>query len=394
MSSPLINLSPDILRLRNEGYSVVIRGAYLIVEDVPYVTGERAISRGTIVSDLTLAGNTPAKPNSHVVYFIGSQPCDRNGSPLPQIQHQVGDKVLLEGLVSNRMFSNKPPGGYADYYEKMTRYADIISAPAHSLDETMTAKTFRVIESVEENSVFHYVDTNSARAEINLISAKLKGHVLAIIGLGGTGSYILDLIAKTPVKEIHLFDGDTFLQHNAFRAPGAAPLELLRQQPKKVAYLAQQYSHMHRHVIPHPDYVTTDNLAQLGGMGFVFVCMDGGPTKREIVSFLVEHSIPFIDVGMGVNMSANALSGIIRTTTCTPNKKDHIARRIGFGKTIGGDYDTNIQIAELNMLNACLAVIKWKKLCGFYVDDVRENDCTYTIAGNMLISEEVEAQIR
>jgi hypothetical protein len=35
---------------------------------------------------------------------------------------------------------------------------------------------------------------------------------------------VLDFTAKTHVKEIHLFDGDTFFQHNAFRAPGAANL--------------------------------------------------------------------------------------------------------------------------------------------------------------------------
>ncbi|WP_318271316.1 ThiF family adenylyltransferase [Sphingobacterium cellulitidis] len=46
---------------------------------------------------------------------------------------------------------------------------------------------------------------------------KLERQKIAIIGLGGTGAYILDMVAKTPVKEIHLFDGDSFDQHNAFR---------------------------------------------------------------------------------------------------------------------------------------------------------------------------------
>jgi hypothetical protein len=32
------------------------------------------------------------------------------------------------------------------------------------------------------------------------------------------------------------------------------------------------------------------------------------------------------------------------------------------------DHGTNIQIAELNALNAVFAVIKWKKECGFYAD--------------------------
>jgi tRNA A37 threonylcarbamoyladenosine dehydratase len=36
--------------------------------------------------------------------------------------------------------------------------------------------------------------------------------------LSGTGSYILDLLAKVPIREIHLCDGDDFARHNAFRA--------------------------------------------------------------------------------------------------------------------------------------------------------------------------------
>ena len=50
---------------------------------------------------------------------------------------------------------------------------------------------------------------------------RLAGDRIGIVGLGGTGSYILDYVSKTRVVEIHLFDGDGYQQHNAFRAPGA-----------------------------------------------------------------------------------------------------------------------------------------------------------------------------
>ena len=63
---------------------------------------------------------------------------------------------------------------------------------------------------------------------------KLMNHKVAIIGLGGTGSYILDMLAKTPVSEIHLFDGDDFLTHNAFRSPGAASLDDLSKKQKNL----------------------------------------------------------------------------------------------------------------------------------------------------------------
>jgi hypothetical protein len=41
--------------------------------------------------------------------------------------------------------------------------------------------------------------------------------------------------------------------------------------------------------------------------------------------------------------------------------------------------------ADLNALNAALAVIKWKKLACFYQGLDHEHHSTYTIGGNMLL---------
>src|SRR5439155_11076069 len=146
----------------------------------------------------------------------------------------------------------KPPAGYGDYYDKMTAYVRILAHEAVELDESATATPFLIIRDARDDSVFRYVDTASSRAGIGAISAKLEGGRIAIIGLGGTGSYILDLVAKTPVNEIHLFDGDVLLQHNAFRAPGAPTAEELGEKPFKVDYYCGIYSKMRHGVIPHP----------------------------------------------------------------------------------------------------------------------------------------------
>jgi hypothetical protein len=42
----------------------------------------------------------------------------------------------------------------------------------------------------------------------------------------------------------------------------------------------------------------------------------------------------------------------------------------------------------MNALNAALAVIKWKKLWGFYKDFAKEHDCVYAVSTNALISDE------
>ena len=40
------------------------------------------------------------------------------------------------------------------------------------------------------------------------------------------------------------------------------------------------------------------------------------------------------------------------------------------------EYSENIQIADLNALNAVMAVLKWKKLMGFY-QDLKERHSSY-----------------
>jgi hypothetical protein len=369
---------------------VEIRGTHLLISHVPCVNSARQIEFGTLVSTLALAGDTITKPDTHVVHFAGPHPCHRDGSIMSQIQHTSQTQTLAEGVVVNHSFSNKPPNGYADYYEKMNRYAEIISAPAQSLDPNVTAKTFRVIEAKPEESVFNYHDTNSSRAEIEAISAKLKGRKVGIVGLGGTGSYVLDLVAKTPVDEIHLFDADVFCQHNSFRAPGAPSVEQLRTPPLKVDYLAEIYSRMRRRIFPHAVALNAANVQLLHGLDFVFICMDDGRLKRKIVALLEAGGASFVDVGMGVQVGDNNLLGIVRVTTSTPRKRDHFSKRVSFADAKEDAYSTNIQIADLNMLNAALAVIKWKKLCGFYQDMEHEHDCTYTISENQLLSDEAQ----
>jgi predicted ThiF/HesA family dinucleotide-utilizing enzyme len=386
MSHKLISHSPDLKKLRDEGYDVEIRSGYLLVKDVPYVNARREVRWGILVSTLTLAGDVTTTPDTHVAYFTGDHPCRSDGMEIDQIKNPSGGKELAKGVVVNHTFSAKPNPPHPDYHAKMTMYVDILEGQAKVIEPAATARTFPVIEAVEdEDTVFNYIDTASSRAEIDLITQKLAVPRIAIVGLGGTGAYVLDLVAKTPVKEIHLFDGDTFLQHNAFRSPGAPSIEELKAKPGKVAYLQGIYAKMRRGIVAHPEYLDTENIELLRAMQFVFLCFDGGTAKRLIVQRLEEFGVPFVDVGMGVYTTDNALSGVLRVTTSTPQQRDHFRKCAPF--TDGdahNEYALNIQIADLNALNAALAVIKWKKLFGFYLDLDREHHCTYTIDGNTL----------
>lgn len=392
MSRQLINRSPDLQALVDDGYEVGIDSGHLVIHNVPYVNEQCQVKRGTLVSKLDLAGDKTTRPGTHVVMFAGEYPCNRDGKPLKNIQHQDSPTKISKTLTVDRSFSNKPVGakGYDDYYKKMTTYIAVISGPAAALDPDATARTYRVIES-EDDDVFNYADTASSRSGITALTGTLANHKVGIIGLGGTGSYILDGVAKTPAPEIHLYDGDDFLQHNAFRSPGAPTVEELNKKQKKVHYWAELYAPMRKGIVAHPYHVDADNADCLDGLDFVFVCVDRGDAKPSIVEKLEAMGIPYIDVGMGLELVDGKLQGMLRVTTSTPDKRDHVRDKKRIGMT-GGDadgvYSHNIQIAELNMMNAAMAIIRWKKLCGFYRDLEEEHHSIYTLDGNNIINED------
>ena len=390
MSHQLINRSADLKQLRDEGYEVEVRANYLLVRSVPYVDAQKQVAFGTLVSELTLAGDMAVRPSNHVIHFAGNHPCTRDGTPIVQISHSSATQQLAPGLVVQHSFSNKPPNGYANYYEKMTRYIEIISAPAKALDPKADARSFKLIESSGDSSVFRYFDTASSRAGIMAISAKLAPLRIAIVGLGGTGSYVLDLVAKTSVREIHLFDDDLFLQHNAFRAPGAASLDDLRRQFTKVQYLHDLYANIRSGIVPRPVRIDASNVHLLHGFDFVFVCVDKGSVRKLILNALREQPISFVDVGMGVEMTADGkLWAICRITAGTKGKVDHLDTRVPMADTDqDAAYTQNIQIVDLNALNAAMAVIKWKKIAGVYEDADQEHHSTYSTNLHLLTSEE------
>ena len=368
---------------------IEVRERYLLVKSFPYLNAKKEVHYGTLVCRLDWAGDVTTTPDTHGAFFIGDAPCHESGRPMTEII--IGGKQQLEpGLTVDHALSAKPiEGRYPNFYEKVKRHAEIICGPAKVIDPNATPGVFPVIETTEIESVFKYADTASSRAGIAVASAKLELGRIGIIGVGGTGSYILDLVAKTPVKEIHLFDGDIMLNHNAFRPPEAPSVEELRENHPKAEYFQKLYSKMRRGIVAHPGYVTEASVQELKQFDFVFLSMDGAPAKQFIVQKLQEWGVPFIDVGMGLELVNGAINGIITVTASTKEKSDHVQGRIPIlTADKNNDYFRNIQVADLNALNAAMAVIKWKKLIGFYHDFEHEHFSAYTVDGNRLSNED------
>ncbi|MET4424253.1 ThiF family adenylyltransferase [Bradyrhizobium sp. RT3a] len=391
MSHKLIDHNDDLRQLREDGYNIDIDSGYLIVRDVPYVNKERKILRGILAMVVDEIDGVTQRPSDHTIKFGGESPCTSDGQPLNNTALSEAKIRISERVSVHYQFSNKPTQGhYQNFRQKVISYVGLLLAHARMIDPDVTARTYEVAKPHDEDSPFAYADAASARAEINMITKKLAVEKVAIVGLGGTGSYVLDLLAKTPTKEIHLFDGDKLSPHNAFRAPGAASIQELKKQPLKVEYFKDIYSRMHLHIEVHGEHVAEPNIERLRDMACVFLCIDSGPSKKFIVDKLDEFGVLFIDVGMGLYATNETLGGILRVTTSEPENRGSARARISFADTDeNNEYDKNIQIADLNALNATLAVIRWKKMRGFYFDHKRERFSSYSIGSNMLLSEDI-----
>lgn len=385
----LVAHSPDLSSLVDEGYDLEIRGENLLVHHVPYLNSAGEVAYCILVSELTTDGTKTTTPGRHEVWVVGEIPHDHEGHEAAII----ADRDRFDyggGLVASCRLSGKPHGRMPiDYHEKISNYVRILGDWARAKDPSATHKNHPPRATTAEESVFRYHDAATSRSGLSAVSAQLALDKIAIVGLGGTGSYILDLIAKTPVREIHLFDADILLAHNAFRAPGAASREELLESPTKVAYFANKYDAMRRHIVPHPIRIDADTVSELQSMDFVFLAMDAGPAKRAIVERLKYWQTPFVDSGMNVERIDNSLRGTVRVTTGQPGRYDHLDGRLSYTDVNANEYDWNIQTADLNMLNAAMAVLKWKKLYGYYLDTTAEVNAQYAVARNKIFNAEV-----
>jgi len=144
---------------------------------------------------------------------------------------------------------------------------------------------------------------------------------------------------------------------------------------------------MHLGIKPHPYLITQENINELTDLDYVFVCVDNNEVRAMIVNNLIKMELAFSDVGLGVVKRENGLLGTIRVTSANKNQNDHISETIEKIEGEENEYNTNIQIADLNCLNAALAVLKWKRYVGFYMDLKEEYHSLYHIETNKIIND-------
>lgn len=406
MYRQLASRNDDIRRLVEKGYAVAVDSSgYLIVRDIPYLDANRALQFGAFVTKLVYTTPEKVKQHNHQVFFTGSPPHNMDGTPIALIGDNpasltlsaAASDIFVKRQFSNKLVVNGEKVDYPDFFAKIENYRTIISGPAMALyPDRAKVFTYRKIKT-DNDSVFKISDTLTGRAEIMELSQRFKDEVVVVIGLGGTGAYLLDFLVKTPVKEIRGFDGDLFHIHNQFRSPGrfdgTEGAEFDR--PKADVYRARYENLRHGLSLTHK-YIDSTCAEDLKGATFAFVAIDKGSSRKEIFELLIALKIPYIDMGMGLDRKQGSLSGQLRATYYSP--EDAQARKdqefVMLVDHPDAEYRLNIQIAELNALNAALAIIQYKKIKGFYFDSTTDFHFVFRVPDTKIVarSKDDEAQ--
>jgi hypothetical protein len=391
MFQKLVSRNPDLAQLVERGFAAAFDSNCLIVRDIPYLNESGQLQWGAIVAKLEFVDQERVVQVDHQIYFAGTHPHQLDGSATNNLGGGEASIPLSEAfsdVVVQRSFSNKPKimGKFADFFEKIESYVSIISGPAIERYDA-SPYTFRCDETYHEDSIFKFHDTLTSRADIGDLKTSFDSEVIAIIGLGGTGAYLLDLAAKSPIPEIRGFDGDGFHVHNAFRSPGR--LEEAELGLKKAEVYQGRYENFRYGLKLEATYIDDNSADALSGVTFAFVCVDKGSARAAIFDLLIELGIPFIDVGMGLKRKDGPLSGMMRVTYYSVEDA-RLMRERGLAELSDVPdnlYRSNIQIGELNALNASLALVKYKQIRGFYVDDELLNHILFSIRDLGIVGE-------
>ncbi len=380
-------LSPDVQRLVDAGHTVNIDGQYLIVDNVPYVSAAGVISYAAIISAYQEKDGIAQVSGDHTVWFTGSVPCTPQGESLAHVMVADTNQTLVAGrqALCRLSYKSERTDTLDNFYNKMTHYVRKLHSYVSVISPTTSATAKGSISVRQERSVFFYPNAAIARAGLDAYEDKLKVAKVAIIGLGGTGSYILDALAKTPVEQIHLYDDDIIEPATVYRMPGALNIEQAYQQMRKTDHLREVYSRMRTGIESHPMRIDQGNVHALDDCKFVFIAVDHGPSRGLIARHLADRNIPFIDVGMGVDKVPEDTKLLARVrVTAIDSETKPIVNRLPVADDQEDAVYNNIQVAELNAMNAMLAIIRYKQKIGFYSEEIAVNTLHYVLAWNRL----------
>jgi hypothetical protein len=105
-----------------------------------------------------------------------------------------------------------------------------------------------------------------------------------------------------------------------------------------------------------------------------------------IARHLTGRAIPFIDVGIGVDKVTESVQLLGRArVTLIESDTAHLVDKLPIADDQDDAVYNNVQVVELNAMNAMLAVVRYKQLLGFYADETKAMSLKYISSWSRLV---------
>ena len=297
----------------------------------------------------------------------GGKAYQTNGEPLGNV---IWTDNTNECVISIKLDS----GNYSDAWHALVVYCSIVAGAAQAGGDQEPQQIGRVFQ-------FEILGENTP--DIREWQDKAGGQKIGIVGLGGVGLWILDLMSKTDVGEIRIWDGDHIEGRNLVRAPGWAGQDSIGKN--KAEYFGQLYSQFRTGISIYPEYLDPSDPSDIfDGLDFVFIAIDNTGTRAALCERLEQTGVPFVDVGMGIERQHGKVRGSLQVFF---SGGDAGRWRVGIPTVVGvGEQEYHIlQLADLGVLNASLAVGVWRRHIGQYGEDSKEWLVRYSVESNSLL---------
>ena len=144
---------------------------------------------------------------------------------------------------------------------------------------------------------------------------------VGVVGAGGTGSAVLEQLARLGVGTLSIFDGDAFDDTNVNRVYGSSISDAGRNKAELAAANVERTGLGTRlHV--HPTHITRETTARcLRECDVVFGCTDRHAPRGILVQLALRYLIPLLDLGVKLDSQDGTLTGVFgRVTTFYPGE--------------------------------------------------------------------------
>lgn len=261
-----------------------------------------------------------AENQGNTVIMVHSHPFE-HGTPRYSLSDNHGELLTAETISS--CLNHNPPVGSVLFGKHSFSARTWVGRKKTCCPSSVTILSSDCFEfpgeNLARNPSFEPLTERQTRALGSSTQAVLESLQVGVVGLGGTGSAVLEQLVRMGVNKLTIVDHDKTEPSNWSRLYGST-----WQETSRSMYKVDVVSAHLRRIKPALDLtevrksVMTDQvLKSLAECDLIFSCLDRQAPRAVLNELSYQCFVPVIDVGVGINRG-DSLAGAIRATVVGP----------------------------------------------------------------------------